>query len=82
MVRKRRPSPEEIAGGLDRQARTIGIVAMIIGVATIAACAWLLFTAEEVAIEMLFCFATLGLLALLAGYQKLRAGHHHGDEWS
>lgn len=71
----RAEDPTEIAHALNRQARVIGVAAMVLGGVTIAVSAWLLFATEEVSLEMLFCFSTLGLLSLLAGYQKLRAGH-------
>lgn len=75
-----RMSPREIGRALNRQARTLGVFAMVVGGATIGVSAWLVFATEEISLEMLFCFATLGLLSLLAGYQKVRTGYRNVND--
>jgi hypothetical protein len=79
MARGRR-DPARIAGALERGARTFGVVAMVCGGGCIAAAAYLLFATELGSVWMLSCLATLGLLSVLAGYQKLRTGHRPDEE--
>lgn len=70
----RRTDPSEIAAGLERGARALGIVAMVVGAVCIAAAAYLVFATEIGTVWMLGCLATAGLLFLLAGYARLRTG--------
>jgi hypothetical protein len=80
-MQRDRGRPSDIAEGLVRQARIIGGVLVVIGVACLGAAAWMLLASPIISMRMLLCFGLIGMSSLAYGIRKLTRGHDHSDEW-
>ncbi len=69
--------PKDIAAEQDRIARIVGIVAVVVGVASLAAAAGMVLLSDAISLRAMLCFGIIGFAGTGWGLSRLMRGADH-----